>query len=34
MKLVDKKTTRKENNKNQISNINYDQNSMYILKIS
>ena len=32
MKLVFKRTTRKDNQKNQIANINYDQNSMSIIK--
>ena len=32
MKVVDNRTTRKDNNKNQTTNIIYDHNSMSILK--
>ena len=34
MNLVVNRTTRKDNNKNQITNINYDQNPMPIINKS
>ena len=33
MKIVDNRTTREDNNKNQTTNIIYDQNSMSMIKI-
>ena len=34
MKVVDNRTTSKDNNKNQTTNIIYDQNAMFIIKKS